>query len=354
MNCPHCAQPLPGAGGSQCPACGRNTYSEAAGGAAGDAARRVLEGASAAGRAVDQVLDDPRLRERLPGGSLPLLGAGLVGAAVLLPVLPFIDGDLGLPWSVVMLAGSVLLGVREWHAAGRALPAPLPRLAGVARHPAFLPLFTSLTGVHAFLSLGLGLAPLAWVLAAVVLGSVQWRALKASPVSAPELVPQPGQPRLRRWVLLGTLACALGLLLPWRTYTSLPTGGIRRETVRDTYIDRDFGREIVEESRWVHDSMLFSGESRTASGRGRAGAPLAVLSLMALAALAALPRLRAGLPSFTLPALAGFLTLWGVTGLAAQLGPWLFLVGVLAIDVAVARVFLAGRAVRAPSEAGPG
>jgi hypothetical protein len=152
-------------------------------------------------------------------------------------------------------------------------------------------------------------------------------------------------------MLLGTLACALGLLLPWRTYTSLPTAGVRREVRRDTNIDGDFGRETVEESTWVYDPMLFSGEARTVSGRGRAGAPLVVLALLALAFL---PRLRVTLPSFALPALAGFLTLWGLTGLRAQLGPWLFLAGVLAIDVAVARAFLASRAVRAPSEAGPG
>ncbi len=293
------------------------------------------------------MLDDPRLRERLPGGSLPLLGAGLVALAVLLPVLPFVDGGLGGAWSGVMLAGSLLLGAREWHAVGRALPTPLLRLADVARHPAFQPLFTGLTVVHAFLSLGLGLAPLAWLLAAVVLGSVQWRVLKASSVSAEAPVPAPGQARLRRWGLLGTLACALALLLPWRTYTGMPSPGVRLETRRELVLDNDFGRTLVEERRWKYDPMMYWGDGELASGRSRAGAPLAVLSLLGLAMLAGRPRMRAGLPSFTLPALAGFLTLWGLTGLAGHVGPWLFLVGILAVDVAVARWFLAGRAASA-------
>ena len=56
--------------------------------------------------------------------SMALLGAGLVALAVLLSTLPFFGG-IGLGWSLVMLIGSVLVGVRELHAAGRSLPEPM-------------------------------------------------------------------------------------------------------------------------------------------------------------------------------------------------------------------------------------
>lgn len=346
MLCSHCGQPLPATPGPACPHCGTNVPS--AGSHLEDAADTARRTAEAAGRAVQGLLDDPRLRERLPGGSLPLLGTGLVAAAVLLPALPLIGGTIGLPWSVVMLAGSVLLGAREWRAAGRPVPPFLERLADVSAHPAFLPLFTGLTVTFAFLKLGLGLVPLLWVVAAVVLGSVQWRVFQASAASAPDLRPRPGAARFKRFVLAGAAVCALSLLFSWGSSagTWFSLGGYGYEVTRVTEVDRDNRPTGASWDEWNYGWR--PGASSTSyvyatSGRARAGAPLAVLALLSLGLLAAVPRARAAAPAFLAPVLAALLTLWGVSGLSSRLGPWLFLLGVLAIDVAVARERMANR-----------
>jgi hypothetical protein len=52
-------------------------------------------------------------------------------------------------------------------------------------------------------------------------------------------------------------------------------------------------------------------------------------------------RTRAALPSWALPALAGAVTLWGLTGLSfSYLGPWIFLGGAAIAGAAVVRDFL--------------
>ncbi|MBZ4418072.1 zinc ribbon domain-containing protein [Myxococcus sp. RHSTA-1-4] len=356
MLCSHCGQPLPPGHGATCPHCGRNVHSTSS--PVEDAADTARRTAEAAGRAVQSLLEDPRLRERLPGGSLPLLGSGLVATAVLLPVLPFFGGTIGLPWSLVMLAGSVLLGAREWRAAGRPLPPPLERVAQVAAHPAFLPLFTGLTLTFAFLSLSLGLVPLLWLAAAVVLGYVQWRVFQASPASAPELRPAPGATRFKRFVLAGTAVCAVSLLFNWGSGVGswYSLGGYGYEVNRVTEVDRSGRPTGASWDEWNYGWRPGFSTTHYAygtSGRSRTGAPLAVMSLLALALVGALPRVRAAVPPLLPPVLAGLLTLWGVTGLSSRLGPWLFLLGVVAIDVAVAREFLQPRGTGTPGP-GPG
>ncbi|QRK10069.1 hypothetical protein JQX13_08220 [Archangium violaceum] len=79
------------------------------------------------------------------------------------------------------------------------------RAARSAEHPLFLPVFTVLTFIQAFLSLSLGLVP--------VLGHDQRRALAA--FGAEEGTPSPEERRLGRWVLAGTLLCAAALFLTW-------------------------------------------------------------------------------------------------------------------------------------------
>jgi len=311
-------------------------------------AETARRGAEAAGRAVQNVLEDPRLRAKLPGGSLPLLGSGLVAAAVLLPGLPIISGGIGLPWSVVMVAGSVLLGAREWRAAGRPVPEPLSRLANMAEHPAFLPVFTALAVTFAFLSLGFGLVPLLWVVAAVVLGYVQWRVFEASSASDPELRGAPGAASLKRWVLPAAAVCALSLLFTWGSglqgFTSLGGYGYDRKQIIE--VDPQGRRTGVEYEQWDYGwrpgvSTRYSTYSMP--GRARAGAPLVVVCLLSLALLVSVPRARAAAPVVLPPVLAGVVTLWGLLGLSSRLGPLLFLAGAVAIDVAL---FRAARATR--------
>ncbi|RKG96751.1 hypothetical protein D7X32_34990 [Corallococcus carmarthensis] len=317
-----------------------------------EVADKAQKAADSAGRAVQDVLDDPRLRERLPGGSLPLLGSGLVAAAVLVPVLPFFGGGLGLPWGVLMLVGAGMLGAREWVAAGRKLPDALVPVVKWAAHPAFLPMFTALTVTQAFLSLALGVAPLLWVLAAVVLGSVQWRAFKASSLAEPSLTRRPADVRLKRWVFAGVAACAVGLLLPWSsawTGSLVPTMRLQRE--RNITIDDNFAWDIQDNDTWKFNTLVFPSSTQGAgTGRGRLGATGVVLGLLALGVLGSVRRAREALPSVVPAVLAGLITVWALTGLSSRPGPWLFLLGILAVDVAVAREWLGHRDAAPPAE----
>jgi hypothetical protein len=343
MFCAHCGQPLPTPPGRFCAHCGKSTaaspsapdgprlppeVSRAAASAA-EATRRAAEHTASA---VQNVLEDPRLRERLPGRSLALLGAGLVALAILLSVLPFFAG-IGPLWSVVMLAGSVLIGARELWAAGRALPAPLVRAAQVAGHPHFLPLFTLLTFVQAFMVLTLGFIPLLWLLAALVLGYDQRQALRP-------LVASPGTPaqqRLGRWVLGGALLCLTSMwLLSWGYSGGGFLGGFQPYHVREMQMD-GFTRNYVDHYEFRYDSMVNYMPPYASSGRAR---PFSALVVLALGALVVLTRARPpqlGRSPWLLPVLAGGITLWAVLGLVSRPGPWLFLAGALLIDVAVAR-----------------
>ncbi|WP_426744642.1 zinc ribbon domain-containing protein [Myxococcus faecalis] len=356
-SCPHCGQPLSDARVFACPSCGQSVGASARGTELpDDAAESARRAAEATGRAVRTVLEDPRLRERLPGGSLPLLGSGLVAAAVLLPGLPFISGTIGIPWSVVMLGGSLLLGAREWSAAGRPVPPLLEQLARMAASATFLLLYTSLVITFAFLSLGLGLVPLVWVAAAVVLGYVQWRVFQASAAAMPELRPAPGAARLKRWVLGGAAVCAVSLLLTWgsgmRTWTSLGGYGYDNSLVHEVdSTGRSTGHSYIETRYGWQPGITNTFTSFATSGRARPGAPLVVMALMSLAMLAAVPRLREAIPSQTPYILAGAITVWGLLGLSLRLGPLVFLAGALAIDFAL---YQAHRAANAREEPPPG
>jgi hypothetical protein len=307
--------------------------------AAESAAKTSQRAAGHAAQAVKSVLEDPRLRDRIPGRSLALLGAGLVALAVLLSALPFFWG-IGRAWSLVMLAGSVLVGARELHAAGRSLPEPVVRAARLAEHPLFLPVFTVLTFTHAFLSLSLGIVPLIWLLAAIVLGYDQRRALTA--FVREQGKPSPAEKRQGRWVLTGALLCAAALFFTWGYRGGYFLGGFQPYQVRDMQMD-GFAREYTTRTEWRFNMMTNYVPAYAASGRGR---PLVSGVLLALGGLVVLTlgrQTRASLPPWVLPVLAGLVTLWGLVGLASYFGPWLFLAGALVIDAAVVRELMQRR-----------
>jgi hypothetical protein len=285
---------------------------------------------------VQSVLEDPRLRGRLPGRSLALLGAGLVALAVLLSMLPFFEG-IGVGWSLVMLAGALLIGARELHSAGRLLPAPVIQAARVAEHPLFLPAFTVLTFVQAILTLSFGIVPLLWLLAAVVLGYDQRREI--SSWVAEQGAPSPADKRLGRWVLGGALVCVVALFFSWGyAGGGYFLGGIQQVRERDITMD-GFVREYQDRYSYRFTPMMNWVPAYAASGRGRPLVSGVLLGLGGLVVLTRGRRIRSALPPWVLPVLAGFVTLWGLAGLASTLGPWLFLAGAILVDVAVFRDF---------------
>ncbi|MFY0571832.1 zinc ribbon domain-containing protein [Archangium lansingense] len=187
----------------------------------------VLAVAGQAGQAFQSVLDDPRLRSRLPGGSLTLLGLGLVGLGLLLSVIPVVAG-IGFLGSVVMVLWGALVAVNEWRIlsrpeaqepgapALRPLPHSLATLPRDTRHPGIAQTFALLTCTNALLMLGFGPISLVWILAAVVLGYDQgWRYFADNSEDPSALEENPSGFRLHRWVVAGAVLCTFALLLPW-------------------------------------------------------------------------------------------------------------------------------------------
>jgi hypothetical protein len=345
MSCAHCGQTLPEDDSQHCPHCGQPVESSGprlppeVARAAASAAKVTRRAADKTAGAVQSVLEDPLLRDRLPGRSLALLGAGLVAFAILLSMLPMFVG-IGRGWSLVMLAASLLTGARELHAAGRSLPEPVLRAARVAEHPYFLPAFTVLTFVHAILTLGFGLVPLLWLLAAVVLGYDQRRTLAA--FVGDHGSPSPSERRLGRWVLGGVLVCVLALFFAWDYRGGgYFLGGYQPYHVRDVQMD-GYTRQYTDRWEWRFDMMTNWLPAYSASGRSRPFVSLALLGLGGLVGLTRTRKVRATLPQWTLLALAGAVTAWGVSGLSwsfTYLGPWIFLVGAVLMDIAVVRDF---------------
>ncbi|QRK10129.1 hypothetical protein JQX13_08550 [Archangium violaceum] len=259
------------------------------------------------GEAFRSVLDDPRLRSLLPGGSLTLLGLGLVGLALLLSFLPFVMG-IGLIATGVMLLAGALVAVNEWRiisqpelqvpgsAPLRRLPPSLENLPEDTQHPAIARLFALFTCAYAVLMLGFGPVSLVWMLAALMLGYDQGRMYFAD-APPEELDMHPHGLRLHRWVVVGVVLCSFSLLLAW-------------------------GRGTLH-----------------APGLSGAEQPLSVLtqsSLLLLACSAVKHRGLSALHPLALILMGVWLTLWFFLMMSPYaVGPWFYLPGLLVLDAVI-------------------
>ncbi|WNG30805.1 zinc ribbon domain-containing protein [Cystobacter fuscus] len=258
------------------------------------------------GGTLQGLLDDPRFRARLPGGSLTLVGVGLVGLGLVLSVAPPIPG-IGLMGSGVVLLWGALAAVNEWrqvHEApeypGRPVPPLPPALANLPReleHPAVGQTFALLVCAYALLMLGYGPISWVWMLAGGLLGYDQGRRYFVPPEDgSPE--GEPGSAS-HPWVLAGVMLCSVSLLLPW-------TPG----------------------STW-------------ASGMRGGELPLVALTqftLLFLACSAVKHRGLGGLHPLFLTLMTVWLMLWFFLMKNSHCpGPWLFLPGVLTLVIVVAR-----------------
>lgn len=171
---------------------------------------------------VDRTLEGAEVLDRIPGRSVSLLGLGIMAVAIAVSALPSFSG-VGPGWSVVMLGGAAAVAVDELRAAGHALPAV--RSPGPLAHPLFPPLFAALVGVHAH-QLRLGVVPLLWLGAALLLCWDQFRKTLLSPCGFGFYVDFAQAWRgYRRNVLLGAGLCLLSLFLTWGETSGWLGGG---------------------------------------------------------------------------------------------------------------------------------
>lgn len=259
----------------------------------------VRDVAGQVGDSIEGVLDDPRLRSYLPGGSLTMLGLGLVTLALLLSLVPFVMG-IGPIGSSVMLLGGVLVALNEWRGVTPpgTLPPSLENLPEETQHPGIAQAYAALVCTQALLMMGFGLISILWLLAAIVLGFDQGRRFFASAEEEEDDLEAGGyRQRLDRWVVVGASVCTFALLLSW-VRSNVPMSG------------------------------LSGGEQ-----------PLATFTQLTLLLLAAFALRRRGLSALhpiALVIMAVWLTMWFFLNMSPYtVGPWFFLPGLLTLDAVI-------------------
>jgi hypothetical protein len=272
----------------------------------------VRDVAGQVGDAIESVLDDPRLRSRLPGESLTMLGLGLVALALLLSLVPFVVG-IGVIGSSVMLLAGALVALNEWRGVTPpgTLPPALENLPEETQHPGIAQAFAALVCTQALLMMGFGLVSILWLLAAIVLGFDQGRRFFAS---AEEEDVEAGGFRqgLDNWAVVGASLCTFALLLPW-VRSNVATVGL--------------------------------------SGAEQPLATFTQLTLVVLAAFALRRRGLSALHPIVLVVMAVWLTMWFFLNMSPYtVGPWFFLPGLLTLDAVVVLRFLPPRSDRQPAE----
>lgn len=278
---------------------------------------------------LDRVVGESELLGRVPGRSLTLVGAGLVAAAIALSLLPGFYG-VGLAWSTVMLAGAALVALAELRGAGHAAAAEV-QVPSALQHPLLAPAFAALVGLHAFLLLRVGIIPLTWLAAALLLGWDQYRRAAAAPDGfARQFDPRRAWHGYRRNVSAGAGLCLGSLFLTWGQSSGYWTGGLAY-TYGYRYNSAAGGYEYGYD--YDYQPMQYYWPGWETSGRNQSFALVAVAVLFALLLWAAWKGREAGRAVAPSAGVAGAALLAVFWLLAARdgAGSWLFLLGLASI-----------------------
>jgi hypothetical protein len=286
------------------------------------------EYAARASEEFERAVENSALLDRVPGRSVTLVGVGLVTAAIALSMLPSFYA-LGFGWSVAMLIGAAAVALPELRRAGTDVPAvPLP---AVLRHPLVPPAYAALVAVHAFLMLRVGIVPLMWLAAAVLLGWDQYRrAARAPDGFVRHFDIRRAWHGYRRNVTAGVAVCLGSMFLTWGKSSGYWTGGLaytygyRYNAGSGSY---DYGYD------YDYQPMQYYWPGWELSGRNQSFALLAVCLLLGLVLWAAYrPRedARPFAPSAGIVA-GALLSVFWLLGAKDGIGSLLFLLGLAAI-----------------------
>lgn len=279
--------------------------------------------------------DGPKWLEHVPAHSPTVAGVGLLGAALVLSILPFFSGA-GVPGSLLALVAGAVLVARELREAGQA-PDFTERVPEALLRPEAAALSTVVLAAVAVRMLGFGLTPLLWVAGVGLVGYDQWR----KGLAGEDGVGRYFEPRRlllmpRLVALAGVAVCLLSLFAPWATVRSelaglpgnapVPAGPPELRVVR-----------TVRPS----DDVLYSrgGDATLLSGWDMPASVVAELALLVVLALLAL-RPEVERPSWArfVPAGAvGLCLVWVALNLRLVPGPFGFLVGLGAVGMLAAK-----------------
>ena len=294
----------------------------------------IQELAGRASARVEQVVESTPLLDSVPGRSLTLVGAGLVAAAIALSLLPSFYG-VGLLWSAVVLAGAAVVALGEL----RSVRAPAAERLSVLQHPMIAPGFAALVGLHAFLLMRVGVIPLLWVAAAVLLGYDQYRrAARAPDGFARRMDPRRAWHGYRRNLTAGAALCLVSMFFTWGRSSGYWTGGLsynygyRYNSAAGGY---EYGYD------YDYSPMQYYWPGWELSGRNQSFALLAVALLFGLllwAAYRPAEEERTAAPAAPLAAGALLAVFW-LLAPKDGIGSLLFLLGLATLAVGAHRIW---------------
>ncbi len=336
MHCPHCGKEIPQSQPKFCAFCGQSIslpptppVNPTVGQTVGQAADQARKVAGEVATEIKRVLEDPNLIGRIPGRSVSLLGLGLIGLAILVSALPWFSGA-GLIWSVIILAGGLVVAAQELRAAGmyqRELAGLPPQLF----HPAVSPIFTAVAAVQAFMILSIGVVPILWVAGTALLCYDQYK----KSILAPNSFGQYFDVRLawygyRKYIVLGAAVCLLALLMTWGKTSGYWSGGY------DSRYSSYYGGYVSE-----YNFAKYYWPGFELSGRSQSFSSFAVLALFAIVVWSAW-RGNGRVPDWFqyVPwGLGGFTALfWLINASGGKIGVWVFLLGLGAIFFALVQI----------------
>jgi len=346
LPCPTCGSSLPSPSPAFCPSCGaatapsfKETARETVEQAAQTAAKMGAQAAQVAAQVgaqvsarFEQTVNDPKLLGRIPGHSVSIVGLALMALAILLSLLPWFYG-IGLGWSLVMLLGGALTAFLELRAGGVKLPEV--KLPAALQHPLIPPVFAVLVAMQAFQLLGLGLVPLLWLCAAVLLGYDQYRKALLAPDSFGRFLDfKQAWHGYRRYLLLGSGLCLLSLFFIWGESSGYLMGGY-------DYNYRYNSNTGSYGYRYDYNVAKYYMPGFELSGRSQSGVLWAEAALLALVIVAAYRGESAQASRVRLVALglAGWLGLWWLLHANLHLGGFLYLLGLLGIGFAAYKLW---------------
>ncbi len=333
MNCQHCGKALPEGAHRFCPWCGKEqTFIPAdAQQQMSHAAAEAKKMATTVAEEVGRALNDPRLRGAIPGRSLSIAGLAVMGAAILLSVIPlkWFPG-VGLGWSIIMLLGGTLVAAIELRNTGVRVSG-FEQIPANLMHPLLPPVFAGLVAVHAFLEFSLRITPILWVGAAVLLVYDQLQKAKQAPDSFGRYFDL----RLawygyRKYILVGAALCLLSLFFTWSSQSSRWAGGFtsRYSSYYGGYV-----------SDWDYLKYYYPGWELSGRAMG--------LSFFAVTALLSLVGWSAYRGNGTVPGwfnhlgagLAGIAALFLLVNFEVKFGELIFVLGLGLIGLAISMIY---------------
>jgi hypothetical protein len=284
------------------------------------------------GARFEQTVNDPKLLGRIPGRSVSIAGLGFMAVAIVLSMLPMFYG-VGLAWSLVMLIGGALTAFLELRAGGVKLPEV--KLPTALSSPLVPPMFAALVAMHAFQLLGLGLVPLLWLSSAVLLGYDQYRKAILAPEGFGRFLDfKQAWHGYRRYLVLGSALCLLSLFFTWGASSGYVSGGYDYNYRYNSNTGAYGYQYDYNIAKYYMPGFEFSGRSQG----GVIWAEAALLALVIVAAYRSEGALPARVRAVAI-GLTGWLTLWWLLHFNLHLGGFLFLLGLLAILLAVYKLW---------------